>query len=185
MKKEMKVIGLSEDSIGSAYNVIITETDGLMRKIPVVIRASEAQQIAIRINGINTSSPLIYSLFKTFIETYEKELLEVLVYSFMEGKFYAQLIMKDEVIECGIGDGICLALEMDKPIYVRENVIDKAGFVIEVEEISQEDVKKNENAKTLSGLKSMMENAIAEEQYELAANLRDRIREMEEGGDKI
>ena len=65
MKKEVKVLGLSySQSSAGSYVVVLSEKKG-KRKLPIVIKPSDAQQIALKIEGVKSPRPLTHDIFKS------------------------------------------------------------------------------------------------------------------------
>ncbi len=196
MKREVKILGLSysQSKLGS-YVVVLSEKRG-KRKLPIVIKPSDAQQIALKIEGVKSTRPLTHELFKTFSDLYGIDIQEVYIYSILEGIFYTKLFtyngIEDIEIECAVGDGISLAMVYQCPIFVDSKVLDLSGVIIN-EDGSQIDQNKIETYKdqeetpltkkkkrviSVEDLEHMMNDAISNEEYEIAAEIRDRISKL-------
>lgn len=190
MKKEVKVLGLSysQGETGS-YIIVLSEKNG-SRKIPVIVKPSDAQQIALKIEGIKYDRPLTHDLVKTITDSFSIYLTEVYIHSLLEGVFYTSLVFTDgagEVtIECSSGDGITLAIVYDCPLFVSTKVLKEAGININDDgtSIDNEDAyidesetcpENNKRVVSVEDLQRMMEEAIKNEEYEIAAELRDQI----------
>ena len=185
---EIKELLYSQSSSG-AYVLILGDKHS-MRRLPIVIGEHEAQSIALGLEGNKPSRPLTHDLFKKFAEQYGVDLYEVVITRFLEGVFYAMLICKQgddiSMIDARPSDAIALAVRYNCPISVYENVMNEAG--IEMEEVKDMDPQKetdyeeepNETPDTLENLsveqlQKLLQLAIDEENYEKAAELRDRI----------
>src|ERR1700739_4554574 len=82
------------------------------------------------------SRPLTHDLFKTFAETFNINVTEVIIYNLVEGIFYAKLICNDATqhdyeIDARTSDAIAVAVRFDCPIYTYEFILSSAGIVIE------------------------------------------------------
>ena len=123
--------------------------------------------------------PLTHDLFKSLCEAFDIYCREVVIYKVLEGIFYSQLVVNngsDEMyIECMVGDAIALSLEFSCPLYVTEEVFAVCGVVIDDEGIVIETAKSKKNVISVEDLEKMREQAILEENYELAAEIRDKI----------
>jgi len=195
MKKEVKILGLSySQSNTGSYVVVLSEKKG-KRKLPIVIKPSDAQQIALKIEGVKSPRPLTHDLFKSVVEAYTIDVQEVYIYAILEGVFYTKLITSnglDEVeIECTAGDGIALSIVFDCPLYASKEVLEMSGVYInddgstmsnsEVEVEDDEDyVEEPKRVVSIENLQHMMEEALRNEEYEIAAEIRDRIAKMKE-----
>lgn len=205
-RKKVKILGLSysQSQIGS-YILVLSEVKG-GRKIPVVIKPNEAQHIAMKLENIKSPRPLTHDLIKSMSDTFQIDVQEVFIYSLLEGVFYTKLVASngvDEIeLECSIGDGLALALTYKCPIWVGAEIIESVGINISEEEINreededefeidsiedldtgEEDYSEKSKKRTVSieDLEHMMDNAIANEEYEIAAEIRDRIQTLRDG----
>lgn len=192
-RKKLKVLGLSysQSQVGS-YVLVLSEMKGKV-KLPIIIKPQEAQRIALEIEGIKSNKPLTHDLFKSLTDSYGLDLQEVFIYQLAEGVFYTKLVTTDQVddveIESSVGDAVILSLLYDCPIYASQEVLNMAGVLInddgtplsddEDEESVDEDFESPEElATSIENLEKMLEHAVANEEYEIAAKVRDRIEEM-------
>jgi hypothetical protein len=189
MKKEVKILGLSysQSQLGS-YVVVLSEKKG-GRKIPIIIKQSDAQQIALKLEGMTTARPLTCDLFKNLSDFFLIDIQEVFVYKLVEGVFYTKIIATnglDEVeLDCSIGDALSIATTFDCQIYVDSEILDSTGIEIGDDGHSdnwEDEVEEPEEEKrsplTVEDLEHMMQDAIENEEYEIAAELRDRINKV-------
>lgn len=134
----LTVLGLSYSQIRSgAYALILAQVNGPIR-IPVVIGASEAQSIALRMENITPSRPLTHDLFVSFAHAFGVTLKEVFIYKFEEGVFSSELTFTDGdrtvVIDSRTSDAIAIAMRTRTPIYTTRQIMEETGFVMEVQE---------------------------------------------------
>jgi len=199
MKKEVKVLGLSySQSQSGSYVVVLSEKKG-KRKLPIVIKPSDAQQIALKIEGVKSPRPLTHDLFKTVTDSYQIDIQEVYIYAILEGIFYTKLITSngvDEVeVDCTAGDGIALSIVYGCPLYASKEVLDLSGVYINddgstldnsnIEDIDDYEEEIEETPKrvvSIEDLEHMIEDAIRNEEYEIAAEIRDRIEKLKKEG---
>jgi len=195
---KLNVLGISYSQTQSgAYALILTEEQG-DRRIPIIVGGFEAQAIAIELEGLKPPRPLTHDLFLSFAKVYGISIKEVVIYKLEEGVFFAQLLCDngDEKItlDARTSDAIALALRFKCPIYTTEEIITKAGIVLdfdkEADEKASEPREKKEPRKkeksapadktdysslSVDELKKMMEDAIANENYEKASALKEEI----------
>ena len=198
MKKvKLDIVGLSDSQTQSgAYALVLGEVNG-RRRLPIIIGAFEAQAIAIEIEKMTPSRPLTHDLFKTFAQTYDIQIQEILIYNLVEGVFFAKLVCTDGTttheIDARTSDAIALAVRFNASIYTYEFILSSAGIVIEgndflflenIDNITKEQGTEDINTSIPgSGYKSLsieelqqkLQEAIAEEAYEKAARIRDEI----------
>ena len=91
-RKQLKVMGLSySQTQAGSYIVVLSEIKG-SRKIPVVVKASDAQEIALKIEKIKSPRPLTHDLFKSLTDSFGIDVQEVFIHSLVEGIFYCKMI---------------------------------------------------------------------------------------------
>ena len=199
VRLNIKGISYSQTQNG-AYALILNEVDG-DRKLPIVIGAFEAQSIAIALEKeIRPPRPLTHDLFKNFSDRFQIIVKQVIIHKLVDGVFYSSLICErdniEEIIDARTSDAIALALRFKAPIFTYKNILDKAGIYLKVnpnkdeqdedsilvdeliaEEIEtiafgDEDIYKD---KSLEELNTLLDEAVNNEDYELAAKIRDEI----------
>jgi len=198
VRLNIKGISYSQTQNG-AYALILSEVDG-ERKLPIVIGAFEAQSIAIALEKeIKPPRPLTHDLFKNFADRFNIVVKQVIIHKLVDGVFYSSIICErdkiEEIIDARTSDAIALALRFQAPIFTYKNILDQAGIYLKVnpkkdegtesesmlvDELVSEDVEmvsKETNYQELSleELGKMLDQAVNNEDYELAARIRDEI----------
>ncbi len=187
----LNVLGLSlSHAQTGAYALVLSEQEG-RRRIPIIIGQCEAQAIAIALENLQAPRPLTHDLFHNFAKTFDIELEEVEIYKLEEGVFFSKLICRQGdrqvVIDARTSDAIALAVRFVCPIYTTEEIMARAGMVMEPEETDEELEDREEAATpedpaaelrryTLKELNEMLEKAVEEEAYERASLIRDEIK---------
>ncbi|RLD51624.1 MAG: hypothetical protein DRI94_05505 [Bacteroidetes bacterium] len=188
MKKiRIKIAGLSYSQTRSgAYALILEEEDG-NRRLPVIIGTAEAQSIAIQLENLKPYRPLTHDLFVSMANSFHIEVIEVNIIRLEEGIFYSEIVCKREhaviKLDSRTSDAVAIALRFKAPIYVTEDIMNKAAMIFddEIEKIGKEkkSEKKPENTKLQNfndeELNKKMQEAIKNEDYELASLIRDEI----------
>ncbi|WP_458627731.1 bifunctional nuclease family protein [Winogradskyella sp. PC D3.3] len=199
VRLNIKGISYSQTQNG-AYALILNEVDG-DRKLPIVIGAFEAQSIAIALEKeIRPPRPLTHDLFKNFADRFDIVVKQVIIHKLVDGVFYSSLICErdkiEEIIDARTSDAIALALRFQAPIFTYKNILDKAGIYLKVNPKKEDDeeqdsilvddliVEEIESAsaeqegyknKSLEELNNLLEQAVNNEDYEMAAKIRDEI----------
>jgi len=196
VRLNIKGISYSQTQSG-AYALVLSEVNGT-RTLPIVIGAFEAQSIAIALEkAIKPPRPLTHDLFKSFADRFQITIKKVIIHKLVDGVFYSSLICErdhiEEIIDTRTSDAIALATRFNAPIFTYENILDKAGIYlkfkdelnVEKDKLSIENLideeeppvsKKTSFSKdTLKQLHEKLNEAIQNENYELAAKIRDEI----------
>ncbi len=182
---------------GLVYNQTVIGTYGLVlsevvgnRRFSVMIGEPEAQSIALKINNKKSPRPLTHDLIKSLLNSFDAELLKVLIYDMVNDVFYSELhIMKDGkllIIDARTSDAVALAVRADCPIFIKSEILDIVGTEVEAPENEELKTSVPENYEDLSDddldllrletLQEILELAIENEKYELAVTIRDAVK---------
>ncbi|MBK8499673.1 MAG: bifunctional nuclease family protein [Flavobacteriales bacterium] len=196
-KVELKFLRITySHTHAGAYALILAEAQG-DRRLPIIIGGVEAQAIAIQVENIKPARPLTHDLFKNVADTLSFNLKEVIINDLVEGIFHAKLVIeqngREEGIDARSSDAIALALRFDCPIYTYEFILGAAGLKVEEGEEEKEAAEAGETKKsgkgrekrpvsaaTIDELRTMLEEALDNEDYERASKLRDEIKRREQ-----
>jgi bifunctional DNase/RNase len=189
-KIRLNILGLSVSQTQSgAYALVLSEENG-DRRIPIIIGPVEAQAIAIQLEGLKPPRPLTHDLIKNIALAFNIVLLEVIIHKLEEGIFYSELLCemdgREVKIDSRTSDAVALALRFRCPIYTTEDILSKAGIVLEGDEAKQPEpgrAGKNPGSSqstpfaryTLQELEELLNEAVQNEDYEKASVLRDEI----------
>ena len=195
-KIRLNVLGISYSQTQTgAYALVLAEENG-KRRIPIIVGGFEAQAIAIQLEGLKPPRPLTHDLFFNFARTFKIDLLEVTIHKLEEGVFHSKLTCNngDQTIDIDArtSDAIALALRFKCPIFTTDEIIDRAGIVLDFDqnpegfeeegqekkeiEISEKLTEKNLAGYDLSDLNKLLDEAIRDEDYEKASMIRDEIK---------
>lgn len=192
VRLEISGIAYSQTQSGS-YVLTLSEAAG-KRKLPIVIGGFEAQAIAVELEKMIPNRPLTHDLIKSFCITYDVIIKEVLIYKFVEGVFYSKLICEKDgaisEIDSRTSDAIAVGVRFNSPIFTLSNVLEEAGITSDQEDAfesdsiyeEEEDVFKEEQElnslvnDSIQDLEKQLQEALENENYELASKLRDEIK---------
>ncbi len=200
-KIKLNVLGISYSQTQSgAYALVLSEEEG-NRRIPIIVGGFEAQAIAIELEGLTPPRPLTHDLFKNFSDSYGIRIIEVNIHKLEEGVFFANIICdngdQQTTMDARTSDAIALALRFQCPIFTTEEIVEKAGIVLDFEKGSGlEQSEENETSEemvaapekpvkrtihpdlsesSMEELKSLLAEAVGNEDYERASEIRDEI----------
>ena len=179
-KKELQVLNISNSQEqAGAYALVLGEVDG-DRQLPVIIGSNEAQYIVIELRGIVPPRPLTHNLFASVLEAMGAKLMRVLIYRVENGIFYSYIYLKygENImrVDARTSDAVALALRMNAPILVYEEILEQEG--IRMEDFIEKETSASPRKPTLQSLEAALQKAVESEDYELAAQLRDQINQL-------
>lgn len=194
-KVRLNVLGISYSQTQTgAYALVLAEEKG-NRRIPIIVGGFEAQAIAIQLEGLKPARPLTHDLFFNFSNIFNIQLIEVNVHKLEEGVFYSKLTCfngsETVEIDSRTSDAIALALRFKCPIFTTEEILTKAGIIIDFEQEAEEGVEEETSIPadaespanqtsdlsqaSIDELQTLLGEAISDEDYEKASRIRDEI----------
>lgn len=191
-KVRLNIVGLSSGQSNGSYTLILGEENG-RRKLPIIIGSFEAQAIAIEIEKIVPFRPMTHDLFITFARTFGVNIDAVEIYNLVDGVFHAKLICEIDgdirEIDARTSDSIALAVRFKCPIYTFEHIMAEAGMIF-TEDLTEDDMldeldkskskKSSPASNTINSLSNQeledkLNEALNDEDYDKAAQLRDEL----------
>jgi bifunctional DNase/RNase len=170
----VKISGVAIDPVTKGF-VVILKDETETRWLPIWIGPYEAKMISLALEKIKPIRPLPHDLIKNILDSLSMIVTRVVICNIKENTYFATIKLRldhtEKEIDARPSDAIALALRANAPIYVTEEVLDKAS----TEKITLENKKEIKLAK----LREKMQKAVEVENYEEAAKLRDQIRSLE------
>ncbi len=128
---EMVVESVRVHMLSSQHVVILKESER-DRYLPIWIGQSEANAIAMRLQGLSAERPLTHDLLVSIVAAVGATISRVVVTHVIDGTFHARVYVEtatgDETeVDSRTSDAIGVAVRSGSPIYVDERVLDEAG----------------------------------------------------------
>lgn len=165
---------MSKVSDHRAHVLVLQEKDGL-RKIIVALGMLEAQAIAFAMRGVDVGRPLTHDLFGALTAAFGIELQYVLIDRIDDGTFYSVLhYVKDGEcvrVDSRTSDAIAIALRAKAPVFISEELLNRMCIRDEQNGAISIPI----TAADEGTLRAAMENAVKDENYELAMKLKEEI----------
>lgn len=187
---ELTVLDITDSMVeAGAFAMLLSETNG-NRQLPIIIGPAEAQAILLHLKDVHSPRPLTHDLFMTCFKALQSVVTKVLIYKAEEGVFFSYVYFEKETgqnfrADARTSDAVALAIRFDCPIFIAESVLEQESIRIsktdykgELDEDKQPFPKSDKESQT--ALKKALNRAVKEENYELAAQLRDKLKSNED-----
>ena len=128
----MELIGVRVELPTNAPIVLLRETDGGHRTLPIFIGGPEATAIAFALEGVDTPRPMTHDLLKNVLDQLGWSLERVVITELRESTFFAELHLsangQTQVVSSRPSDAIALAVRTGTVIFADESVLDEAAY---------------------------------------------------------
>jgi len=168
-------------------NAILLKPKDKEIAVPIFIGTLEMQSILIGKEGVSLSRPHTHDLFLNMLAHVNLLVKKVEVYELKDDVFHARLIItggeytKENplILDSRPSDAFAIAARKKCPIYLASSIIEQTGvplsfFINDIEEETEDKYR---------SLKEQLEQAVAEEEYEQAAEIRDLLKMLENDAD--
>ena len=131
---EMTVDSIRVSPMNYQRVVILKEKES-DRYLPIWIGPAEADAIAVKLQELSVPRPLTHDLLGTIIDLMGGAIEHILVNDLENDTFYAEIAIKAngdvKEIDCRPSDAVALAVRAKVPIYANEEVMNKAGILLD------------------------------------------------------
>ncbi|PYV61608.1 MAG: hypothetical protein DMG95_11820 [Acidobacteria bacterium] len=144
MEVEMKIRGLMLDPVTNTPIVILKDSGDTV--LPIWVGVYEANAIALEIEKVSTPRPMTHDLIKNVLAGLDAQVHKVVVTELKEDTFYAVIWMEREgriiSVDSRPSDALALALRVDCPIFVEDEVLKTSKKAASAAETSSEEMRK-------------------------------------------
>lgn len=166
-------------------NAVLVKPVGGDRAVPIFIGQLEAQSILFGLASVPVPRPMTHDLFISVLEKSNITVERVEITDLKDRTFYSRLILKQGlkriVVDSRPSDSLGIATRVGCAVFIAESIVDEAGVAVNL--ISEDEVQlhKTDDATDdteKNRLERELQQAVDEENYEEAARLRDRLKDM-------
>jgi bifunctional DNase/RNase len=177
------IANLLPSSVGSSSFILLLESkDNSNLKFPIVIGYNEAQSITIEMEGIKPSRPLTHDLFINMINGLSMSIDSITITKFIDGIFYAIITVNANNtfidIDSRPSDAVAISLRSKAPIRINSNLLETLSIhdaQINADLVNQPELEITKETLSFDDLNKLLTDALINENYELAAKIRDDI----------
>ena len=132
MLVEMKVKFLTFDSTSNGFVVLLMDLSN-KTGLPIWIGPFEANAIAMKLKKIGSHRPMTHDLIHRILDSLESQVVKIVVNDLKDNTYYGLIYLnrkgEEIVIDSRPSDAIAIALAVDAPIFVSDQVIEKARTI--------------------------------------------------------
>jgi uncharacterized protein len=125
---KMKVEGMLFDPRSNMYILLLKEVEG-NNTLPIWIGKPEADSIALALGKVETPRPLTHDLVKNITESLKVKITKIIVTEIQDNTYYALVCLndgkKETFVDSRPSDAVAVALRVNAPIYVEDNVMEQ------------------------------------------------------------
>ena len=177
------IANLLPSSVGSSSFILLLESkDNSNLKFPIVIGYNEAQAITIEMEGIKPSRPLTHDLFINMLNGLSMTIDSITITKFIDGIFYAKITVNANNtfidIDSRPSDAVAISLRSKAPIKINSKLLETLSIhdaQINADPVNQPELEIIKATLSFDDLNKLLTDALINENYELAAKLRDDI----------
>jgi len=177
------IANLLPSSVGSSSFILLLESkDNSNLKFPIVIGYNEAQSSTIEMEGIKPSRPLTHDLFINMINSLSMSIDSITITKFIDGIFYAIITVNANNtfidIDSRPSDAVAISLRSKAPIRINSNLLETLSIndaQINADLVNQPELEITKATLSFDDLNKLLTDALINENYELAAKIRDDI----------
>jgi len=135
---EVRLRAVRVDLQSNTPVLLLQETDGLGRTLPIFIGAPEATAIAFALQGMDTPRPMTHDLIRDLLESLGAEVVRVVVTELRSSTYYADIVLRTEGRESPVSarpsDAVAVAVRTGAPLFVADDLMDAEGIMLAVDE---------------------------------------------------
>ena len=179
----LSIVSLTPSNLGSnSYILLLKSNEEDHCVFPIVIGTSEAQTISIFLENIEIPRPLTSQLTFDIISKLDVEILKIEIADFKDGIFFSKIYLSKDAqifeMDARPSDAIALAIKAKASIYISRELLESIALPSEELDVADELNNIESDEVDLSDLTKKLDQALQNEDYEMAAQLRDQIQKL-------
>jgi bifunctional DNase/RNase len=140
---EVRLRAVRVDLQSNTPVLLLQETEGLGRTLPIFIGAPEATAIAFALQGMETQRPMTHDLIRDLLESLGADVARVVVTELRASTYFADIVLNTSGREVPVSsrpsDAVAVAVRTGAPLFVADDLMDAEGIMLAVEEEEEDD----------------------------------------------
>lgn len=127
----MELVGIEIERPPNIPCLLLRETDGAGRILPIFIGGPEATAIAFALEEVETPRPMTHDLMKDLLEEVGARVERIVVTELRDATFFAEIVLNMagsiHTVSARPSDAVALAVRYGAPVFAEEVVLDEAA----------------------------------------------------------
>jgi bifunctional DNase/RNase len=144
---EVRLRAVRVDLQSNTPVLLLQETTGEGRTLPIFIGTPEATAIAYAMQGVSMPRPMTHDLMKDLLEALTVSVDRVVITELRAATFYAEVHLRrgDErsAVSSRPSDAVALAVRTGAPLFVADELMDAEGILLTIEAEGEEGEEAN------------------------------------------
>ncbi|MGH9044516.1 MAG: bifunctional nuclease family protein [Acidimicrobiales bacterium] len=140
---EVRLRAVRVDLQSNTPVLLLQETDGEKRTLPIFIGNPEATSIAYALQGVTLPRPLTHDLMRDVLSSLEVEIERVVITELQDATYYAELQLRRgeevTVVSSRPSDAVAVALRTGSPLFVSDELMDAYGILLAPEAMDEQE----------------------------------------------
>jgi bifunctional DNase/RNase len=135
---EVRLRAVRVDLQSNTPVLLLQESEGLGRTLPIFIGAPEATAIAFALQGMDTPRPMTHDLIRDLLGALSADVVRVVVTELKSATYYAEIVLfhgdREVPVSSRPSDAVAVAVRTGAPLFVADDLMDAEGIMLAVEE---------------------------------------------------
>ncbi len=135
---EVRLRAVRVDLQSNTPVLLLQESEGLGRTLPIFIGAPEATAIAFALQGVDTPRPLTHDLIRDLMGALDTDVVRVVITELRSATYFAEIVLRREGKEVPVSsrpsDAVAVAVRTDAPLFVADDLMDSEGIMLAVDD---------------------------------------------------
>jgi len=140
---EVRLRAVRVDLQSNTPVLLLQESEGLGRTLPIFIGAPEATAIAFALQGMDTPRPMTHDLIRDILEALDADVVRVVVTELKTSTYFAEIVLlqagREVPVSSRPSDAVAVAVRTGAPLFVADDLMDSEGIMLAVDEDEDED----------------------------------------------
>jgi bifunctional DNase/RNase len=144
---EVRLRAVRVDLQSNTPVLLLQETEGEGRTLPIFIGTPEATAIAYALQGVTMPRPMTHDLMKDMLSSLDVEVERVVITELRSSTYFAELQLRRggdrSVVSSRPSDAVAVAVRTGSPLFVSDELMDAEGIILAIESADDEDEEGN------------------------------------------